>query len=172
LEVAPSDVDLVRAFFDAYNARDIETVEEMLDPGVEITTLSARAGLPARWESRANTRRYFEQLDESWAELRVEIHDCKEVGGSLVASGAIRGIGKAREAEVVETFATVLLARGSRFIRIDTYNDRRAAREAAAPRAEEPRRLGPRRAARATRAPRSVRPGGGAPGPGRAGSEC
>jgi len=139
LEVAPSDVDLVRAFFDAYNARDIETVEEMLDPGVEITTLSARAGLPARWESRANTRRYFEQLDESWAELRVEIHDCKEVGGSLVASGAIRGIGKASQAEVVETFATVLLARGSRFIRIDTYSDRRAALEAAAPSGAEER---------------------------------
>ena len=103
------------------------------------STVRHSLGAAAGWESRANTRRYFEQLDESWAELRVEIHDCKGVGGSLVASGVIRGIGKASQAEVVETFATVLLVRGSRFIRIDTYSDRRAALEAAAPSGAEER---------------------------------
>ena len=127
-----SDVDLVRAFFDAYNARDIAAVEEMLDPRAEITTLSQRKGLAAGWGSRASTRRYFDQLDEAWSELRVEVHECRAVGGAVVATGLMRGTGKASEAEVVETMATVFVIRGARFVRVDTYGDPQEARDAAA----------------------------------------
>ena len=129
--MAESDFDLVRAFFDAYNARDIAAVEEMLDPSAEITTLSARKGLATRWESRATTRRYFDQLDESWSDLRVELEECRDVGGCVVAIGLIRGTGKASQVEVTEPFASVCVVRNSRLVRIDTYGDAQAAIEAA-----------------------------------------
>jgi ketosteroid isomerase-like protein len=128
--MSQENVELVKAFFDAYNARNDEVVDRLLDPDAQVTTLSARAGLPARWE-RGATRRYFEQLDESWADLRVEVEDHRELGDRVVALGRMRGTGKASHVEVVRVFATVFVVRNSRFIRVDTFDDPRAALEAA-----------------------------------------
>jgi ketosteroid isomerase-like protein len=128
--MSQENVELVKAFFDAYNARNDEVVDRLLDPDAQVTTLSARAGLPARWE-RGATRRYFEQLEESWADLRVEVEDHRELGDRVVALGRIRGTGKASHVEVVRVFATVFVVRNSRFIRVDTFDDPRAALEAA-----------------------------------------
>jgi ketosteroid isomerase-like protein len=124
------NVELVRAFFDAYNARDTEAVDRLLAPDAEVTTLSARAGLAARWE-RGATKRYFEQLDEAWEELRVEIEDCRELDNCVVALGRMRGTGKASQAEVVLDIATVFIVQNSRLVRVDTYSDAKAALEAA-----------------------------------------
>jgi ketosteroid isomerase-like protein len=129
--VAREGTELIKAFFEAYNARDIGAVEALLDPEVKITTLSGRAGLPERWEGRASTRRYFEQLGESWEELRIEIDEQRETGGCAVAIGHMRGIGKASHAQVVERFATVFVVRNSRFVHIDTFSDPEAALESA-----------------------------------------
>ena len=127
--------DLVVAFFDAYNARDAEAVDRLLAPGAKVTTLSARAGLPARWEP-GETRRYFQQLDEAWADLRVEIKDLHELGDRVVAVGVMRGIGKTSNAEVVRSFATVFVVNNSRFVRVDSYSDPQEALEAAGLREE------------------------------------
>jgi len=128
--MSQENINLVKAFFDAYNARDSEAVDRLLDPDAEVTTLSARAGLPARWE-RGATRRYFDQLDESWADLRVEVEDHRQLGERVVALGRMRGTGKASHAEVVRGFATVFVVRNSRFVRVDTYDDPRTALAAA-----------------------------------------
>ena len=124
---------LVTAFFAAYNARDTEAVDRLLAPDAEVTTLSARAGLAARWE-HGETKRYFEQLDEAWEELRVEVDDCRELGDCVVALGRMRGTGRASQAEVVLDIATVFIVRNARFVRVDTYDDPKAALEAAAAR--------------------------------------
>ena len=128
--MSQENLELVRAFFDAYNARDIEAVDRLLEPDAEITTIAARAGLPAPW-GRGETRRYFEELGESWADLRVEIEDYRELDDRVIALGRMRGIGKVSHAEVVHEFATVFLVRNSRFVRVDSYNDPKAALEAA-----------------------------------------
>lgn len=96
----------------------------------QVTTLSARAGLAARWE-RGGTRRYFEQLEESWADLRAEAEEYRELGDRVVAVGRMRGTGQASHVEIVRIFATVFVVRNSRFLRVDTYDDPRTALEAA-----------------------------------------
>jgi len=128
--MSQENVELVSAFFDAYNARDIEAVDRLLEPAAEITTIAARAGLPARW-GRGETRRYFKELDESWADLRVEVADYRDLGDRVIALGRMRGTGKASHAEIVHEFATVFVVRNSRFARVDSYNDPKAALEAA-----------------------------------------
>jgi ketosteroid isomerase-like protein len=128
--MSQENIELVRTFFNAYNARDMEAVDRLLAPSAEITTLSARAGLPARWE-RGETRRYFEQLDESWAELRVEIEGYHELGDRVVAVGVMRGIGKTSNVEIARSFGTVVVVSNSRLVRVDSYSDPREALEAA-----------------------------------------
>lgn len=72
---------LPRVFFDAYNARDSDAVDRLLDPDAQITTLTGSAGMPTRW-SRGTTSEYFEQLEETLADLRVDIQDYRELGGA------------------------------------------------------------------------------------------
>ena len=128
--MSEENVELARAFFDAYNARDSEAVDRLLDSDAEITTLTGRAGLPTCW-SPGTTRQYFEQLDETLANLRVEIETYRELDERVVARGVIRGAGKASHVEVADDFAAVFVVRNSRFVRVDTYNNWKAALEAA-----------------------------------------
>ena len=123
-------MEVVRAFFDAYNARDSEAVDRLLHPEAQITTVSARAGMPDHW-TPGKTRRYFEQLDEAWAEFRIDIEDYREVGERVVALGVARGAGMASQVEVAGDFAVVFVVRGSQIHLVDTYDNWEAALGAA-----------------------------------------
>jgi ketosteroid isomerase-like protein len=124
------NVELVRSFFDAYNARDAEAVDRMLDPDARLTTLTARAGLARQW-TPGTTRQYFKQLDETMADVRAEIEDYRELGEHVVALGVIRGAGRSSHIEVGNPFATVFVVRNSRFVLVETYNNWDDALEAA-----------------------------------------
>jgi ketosteroid isomerase-like protein len=128
--MSEENVELARAFFDAYNARDSDAVDRLLYPDAEITTMTGRAGLPTRWRP-GTTRQYFEQLDDTLADLRIEIERYRQLGERVVALGVIRGFGKASRVEVADDFAVVFVVRNSRFVRVETYSNQNAALEAA-----------------------------------------
>ena len=121
---------VVEAFYDAYNARDSEAMDRLLHPDAEITTISARRGLPDHWRQGA-TQRYFEQLDEAWTGLRIEVEDYREVGERVVALGMLRGAGMSSHIEVVSEFATVFVIRNSQILVVDSYDSWNVGLEAA-----------------------------------------
>jgi ketosteroid isomerase-like protein len=124
------NVEVVKAFFDAYNARNSEAVDRLLHPEAEITTLSTRAGMPDHWR-QGTTERYFEQLDEAWTDLRIEVEDYRELGECVVALGVLRGAGMSSHVEVARDFATVFVVRNSQIVLLDTYDDWKVGLEAA-----------------------------------------
>jgi ketosteroid isomerase-like protein len=128
--MSQENVEVVRAFFDAYNARDSEAVDRLLHPEAEITTLSTRAGMPDHWR-QGTTKRYFEQLDEAWTDLRVEVEDYRELGEYVVALGLLRGAGMHSHVEVARDFATVFVIRNSQIVLLDTYDNWKAGLTAA-----------------------------------------
>ena len=115
------NVDVAKAFYDAYNARNSEALDRLLHPEAEITTLSARGGLGGEW-SRAKTAQYFEQLDEAWTGLRIEIEEYREVGERVVALGVARGAGTSSHVELASDFAAVLVVRDSQIVLVDSYS--------------------------------------------------
>jgi ketosteroid isomerase-like protein len=128
--MSQENVEVARAFYDAYNARDSEALDRLLHPEAEITTLSARGGLGGEW-SRGTTRQYFEQLDEAWAGLRIEIEDYREVDERVVALGVARGAGLSSHIELATDFAAVLVVRDSHIVLVDSYSNWEDALEAA-----------------------------------------
>jgi ketosteroid isomerase-like protein len=128
--MSQENVEVVEAFFDAYNARNSEAMDRLLHPEAEITTISARRGLPDHWR-QGTTKRYFEQLDEAWSELRLEVQDYREGGEHVVALGVLRGAGWASHIEVVSEFATVFVVRNSQIMVVDSYDNWNAGLEAA-----------------------------------------
>jgi ketosteroid isomerase-like protein len=128
--MSQENVEVVKAFFEAYNARNIEAVDRLLHPEAEITTLSTRAGMPDHWR-QGTTKRYFEQLDEAWTDLRIEVEDYCELGELVVALGVLRGAGMSSHVEVARDFATVFVVRNSQIVVLDTYDNWNAGLEAA-----------------------------------------
>ena len=127
--MAQEYVEVAKAFYEAYNARDSEALDRLLHPEAEITTLSARGGLGGEW-TRATTRQYFEQLDEAWAGLQIEIEDYREVGERVVALGVARGAGLSSHVEIASDFAAVLVVNGSQIMLVDSYSNWKDALEA------------------------------------------
>jgi ketosteroid isomerase-like protein len=128
--MSQENVEVVQAFFDAYNARNSEAVDRLLHPEAEITTVSARAGLGDHW-SQETTKRYFEQLDEAWTNYRIEIQDYREVGERVIALGVQRGAGVFSNIEVASDLAVVFVVRNSQILVLDSYDNWKAALEAA-----------------------------------------
>lgn len=120
--MSEGDVEVVRAFFDAYNARDVEAVDRLLHPEARITTLSTRAGMPDHWR-KGTTDRYFEQLDQSFPNLRAEVRDYRDLGERVVALGVLRGTGMSSHAEVARDFATVFVIESGQILVLDTYDN-------------------------------------------------
>jgi ketosteroid isomerase-like protein len=120
--MSQENVEVAKAFYDAYNARNSEALDRLLHPEAEITTLSARGGLGGDW-IRGATRQYFEQLDEAWTGLRIEIEDYREVGERVVALGVARGAGVSSHIEVVSDFAAVLVVRDAQIVLVDSYSN-------------------------------------------------
>ena len=82
-------------------------------------------------ESGGATKRYFEQLDEAWTDLRVEVEDYRELGELVVALGVLRGAGMSSHVEVARDFATVFVVWNSQIVLLDTYDNWDAGLEAA-----------------------------------------
>ena len=128
--MSQENVDVAKAFYDAYNARNSEAMDRLLHAEAEITTVSGRGGLGGDW-SRATTRQYFEQLDEAWTGLRIEIEEFRELDERVVALGAVRGAGTSSHLEVASDFAAVLVVRDSQIVLVDSYSNWKDALEVA-----------------------------------------
>ena len=118
--MSEENVELVRGFFDAYNARNGDLIDRLLSPDAEIRTLSERAGLSERWSPGAS-KRYFEQLGEAWSDLTVQVNDYREVDERVVACGVMRGAGSSSQIKVAREFAVVFAFTNSRIALVDTY---------------------------------------------------
>jgi ketosteroid isomerase-like protein len=128
--MSQENVEVAKAFYDAYNARNREALDRLLHSEAEITTVSARGGLGGDW-SRGTTRQYFEQLDEAWAGLRIEIEDYRDLGERVVALGVVRGAGTSSHVEIASDFAAVLVVRDSQIVLVDSYSNWKDALQAA-----------------------------------------
>jgi ketosteroid isomerase-like protein len=65
-------ISFVRAFADAINARDVDAAIEVCHPEVEFFSLMAQLEA-SPYSGFAGIRRYFRDIDTTWAEWRVEI---------------------------------------------------------------------------------------------------
>jgi hypothetical protein len=80
---------------------------------------------------RGDSSRYFEQLDEAWADVRIEIQEYRDLGERVLALGRVRATGRSSRIQVDDPFATLFAVRNSLFVRVESYKDWAAAREAA-----------------------------------------
>jgi ketosteroid isomerase-like protein len=80
---------------------------------------------------RHGAREFLQDLDENFAELRIEISEIRDLGERIVAIGHARGRGKQSGAEVDSSIGYVVEFKNGKVIRMDDYLDAAEALEAA-----------------------------------------
>jgi ketosteroid isomerase-like protein len=92
--VSEANVDLARKAFDAFDARDIETVLEFMDEDIEFLPVTANlttGGVPYRGHD--GMRSYMEDVARVWDDLRVYPNEFRDMGDTVVALGRMHGRG-------------------------------------------------------------------------------
>jgi ketosteroid isomerase-like protein len=87
------EVDVVRAIYAAFAARDIDGALDFVSPECEIhVEATARAaGRNGPYRGHDGLRRYFADVKRVWSELTLEADDYRTVPGSVVVMGTVSG---------------------------------------------------------------------------------
>jgi ketosteroid isomerase-like protein len=97
--MSEENVELVRRGFEAFNARKVEDLVAICDPNCELVPFRAQLeGITYR--GHEGVRRFMHDMDQDWAEFRiepVEFHDRGDVVGMV---GRVTGAGHGSGVEI------------------------------------------------------------------------
>ena len=132
-ETTPEDRrEQFEAMLDALNARDFESLAELLDPEVEFRSIVGAVEGEAAYTGIDGLRKWAEEVDAVWEDWYQEVVDFREVSESQ-AVAVIRATGRARGSGVPLDTCTgnVLTWRHGKGWRNEAYSDPSQALEAA-----------------------------------------
>ena len=131
--MSEENVEAFKRGIAAWNRGDIDATLEVFDPEVEWRPTFQRllGGDTAVYRGRHGVREFLQDLDETWAELPIEITEIRDLGERIVAIGHLRGRGKQSGAELESSIGYVVEFKNGKVIRMDDYLDHQEALEAA-----------------------------------------
>ena len=101
MSTAEGNVQVVRAIYDAFAARDVERVVRHFHPEGEFRPAgtSLASGRAEPYRGVEGMREYFADVAATWDELVLEPHDLRATGDSVIVAGHVRGRGPSVEAD-------------------------------------------------------------------------
>jgi ketosteroid isomerase-like protein len=88
--VMASDIEVVKATFAAFAARDLETVLTLADPEIEFTAVTGEhAGRTDPYRGHDGMREYFRDVAAVWEELRLTPREFRESDGLILVIGKV-----------------------------------------------------------------------------------
>jgi ketosteroid isomerase-like protein len=88
--VIATDIEVVKAMFAAFAARDLETVLTLADPDIEFTAVTGgHAGRTEPYRGHAGLRQYFRDVAAVWEELRLTPREFREAGDLILVTGKV-----------------------------------------------------------------------------------
>jgi ketosteroid isomerase-like protein len=131
--MSQENVEAFKRGLEAGNRGDVGTLLEVLDPAVvwHSALHALMGGEQTVFRGHVGVRKLFRDLNESFAEVDLEIAEIRDLGDRLVAIGRIRNRGKASGAETVTPLALVTEIKNGKAISVRAYLDPKEALEAA-----------------------------------------
>ena len=85
-----TDIELVKAMFAAFAARDLETVLTLADTDIEFTAVTGEhAGRTDPYRGHDGLRQYFRDVAEVWEELRLTPREFRRAGDLVLVTGKV-----------------------------------------------------------------------------------
>src|SRR5690349_15755318 len=122
--MSEQNVEVLRALFRAFNARDIEAFIACCDPDVELHSALAVGG-EFVYREHDHLRRWQRELEEAWGdEIRAEPEAYFDLGENTLCFYTLHGRGRHSGAEVATPVAGVARWRDGLMVYWKTYADR------------------------------------------------
>ena len=113
--VIATDIDLVKAMFAAFAARDLETVLTLADPEIEFTAVTGEhAGRTDPYTGHDGIRRYFRDVASIWEELRLTARDFRASGDVILVTGKVSA--RSRNRTVTGSTGWIWRVRGGKVV--------------------------------------------------------
>ena len=88
--VIATDIEVVKAIFAAFAARDLDTVLALADPEIELTAVTGEhAGRTEPYRGHDGLRQYFRDVASVWEELRLTPREFREEGDRIIVTGKV-----------------------------------------------------------------------------------
>jgi ketosteroid isomerase-like protein len=126
----PSKIEQARAAYAAWSARDLDAFVEVFSEDVEVKPFLGSGLGASTYRGHSGLRRWYEEANEDWDELRIEPHEFREVGDRLVVFLRAVGRGRGSHVEVAAEIVHVAEFRDGKFTRLEGFADREQALEA------------------------------------------
>jgi len=95
--VIATDIEVVKAMFAAFAARDLETVLTLADPDIEFTAVTGEhAGRTDPYRGHEGLRAYFRDVAEVWEELRLTPREFRAAGDLVLVTGKVSARSRVR----------------------------------------------------------------------------
>ena len=130
--MSEENVELVRAFYEAFNRRDFDRMVNYAHPDFEIRPLPALVAMTGddRVKGYAEAKRFWTSFFEGFDEIQIEPREIVEEGDMVVAE--LRWTGRGRSGIEVDQFHTDLwFFRDGRIARVEGFATKAEAIEAA-----------------------------------------
>jgi ketosteroid isomerase-like protein len=88
--VVATDIEVVKAIFAAFAARDLDAVLALSHPEIEFTAVTGEhAGRTDPYRGHDGMRQYFRDVASVWEELRLTPREFREQGGLVLVTGKV-----------------------------------------------------------------------------------
>jgi ketosteroid isomerase-like protein len=95
--VIAADIEVVKAMFAAFAARDLETVLTLADPDIEFTAVTGEhAGRTDPYRGHDCLRAYFRDVADVWEELRLTPREFRRAGELVLVTGKVSARSRGR----------------------------------------------------------------------------
>ena len=122
MAVSERNVEIVRAAAAAWDRGDLEALESLLSPEVELVPL--RAQLEGKvYRGRAGLRQMWDDLHADWEELQLPIERMLDGGELVVALGRLTARGRASGVDLDVPLGQVWEVRDGTIVRMHAYSD-------------------------------------------------
>lgn len=125
-----SNVDVVRAAFEALNRDDVEAGLELVDPDIELLPISAALVDGRAYHGHAGVREWDRERRDVW-DLQFDLRDFEEFGDVVLVEGAVRTRGRASGVELDTPVSWVVRLRAGKIVRLEAFPDGQEARAVA-----------------------------------------
>jgi ketosteroid isomerase-like protein len=128
--MSPENVEIVRAMYEAANARGtLDANFDVLAPDVEFHVSGAFPDLDRVYRGHEGVRKLNDALNEPWASLSLDPHDFIDVGSRVLVLSQFHARGR-DGMELRLHLANLWTLREGKIVRMDAFSDQRSAFEA------------------------------------------
>ena len=129
--MSQEDVETVKRGVDAYNRRDLDGLLESATEDCVLLPAVAGSVETGGIRGRKGFRRYFEMIDETWEEFRINADEFRDLGERVLAIGHTEGRGRGSGVAVDAPYGAIFDFRHGKWWRARGYLDHDEALRAA-----------------------------------------